>query len=193
MSAFESCKCLFCIFFSFAHHLIPTPVWHKLYQYALSAQRHKDSNVMRPLTDRMNPSTCAAGYSGRYLIHFSLTDKITHLLPTQPRKCKAEVREEWAAVPSISHTLRKMHGGDSPQTRHVANTFLREAGVALHYGVSHYDVSPRSARYCNVERRQTCSLGMHSCPSNSLFNFLFLLHSLSAWRQRLCLSKSIHK
>lgn len=98
----------------------------KLYQYAPSAQRHEDSNVMRPLTDKMNPSTCAAGYLGRYLIHFSLTDKITHLLPTQPRKCKAEVREKWAAVPSISHTLRKMHGGDSPQTRHVANTFFEK-------------------------------------------------------------------
>lgn len=61
------------------------------------------------LTDRMKSSTCAAEHSGHYLIRFSLTDKITHLMPTQPRTCKQKCkRNEQLSHPFPTPTVKCM-------------------------------------------------------------------------------------
>lgn len=145
------------------------------------------------LADRMKSSPCAGEHSGHYLICFSLIDKITHLLSTQPRnvsrgamgmssspifsltpdvKCMAVIHHEHIAI--------TLQGGP-------ASLLITEYPIAVSRRVLH--------SYCTVDKRQTCSLGMHSRVNNSLFSFLFFpLQSLfSAWKQQLCLSKSIHK
>lgn len=143
----------------------------------------------------MNPSTCAAVYSGSYLIHFSLTDKITHLLLTRPRKCKAEVREEWAAVPhSVSHTLRKMHGGDSPQTRHVANTFF-EKPVSLSITESPITTSHRGAHAtAMLKGDKHAASGCTHAPVTAclIFSFSFTVF-LHEDNDAVCLSQYINR
>lgn len=51
--------------------------------------------------------TCAAEYLGHYLIHFSLNDKITCLLPTQARKWKLKrKRNEQQSHPCPTPTVK---------------------------------------------------------------------------------------
>lgn len=55
---------------------------------APSQHRNKSSNALTSLADRTKSSTCAAECCGHFGIRLSLTDRITHLLPTRPGKCE---------------------------------------------------------------------------------------------------------
>lgn len=109
------------------------------------------------------------------------------------KKCKPRCDGNEQQSHLFPHTRCKMHGGDSPRTHRnyiaggAASLLITEYPIAVSRRVLH--------SYCTVDKRQTCSLGMHSRVNNSLFSFLFFpLQSLfSAWKQQLCLSKSIHK
>lgn len=59
-------------------------------QEAPSQQRNQSSNVITSLAGRTRSSTCAAECCGHFGIRFSLTDTITHPLPTRPGKRKQE-------------------------------------------------------------------------------------------------------
>lgn len=137
---------------------------------------------------------CAAQHSGCYPICFSLIDKITHLLPTQPRKYKAQVQKEWEAAPFIFHTRCKMHGSDSPQSWHGAITFKGPASLLITENViavpcRFLHTILQCWQETNMKPKDALTLQL-----NCLFNFRFSFAVCpSAWKQQHCLSKLIHK